>query len=127
MVFRKIWNLFSKNNCYPKELLNEEFVEACSSGNTEKVIELRTKPYIDIHYKHDRAFRMACQNEHIDIINLLLDTTYFSVDVHALDEYAFRWAASLGRTSVINILLNLKDSRKIDVNMYHDYAFRMAC
>ena len=55
-------------------VLNEQFIEACKTGDLESVREIyMLNPTIDISANDEEAFRYACENGHLEVVRQLYD------------------------------------------------------
>lgn len=70
------------------------------------------------------AFRLACQNNHLEIAQWLLSVKP-SINVHAHQEYAFRSICRQGHLNVAKWLLSVRPN--INVVAANHGAFRLAC
>jgi hypothetical protein len=109
--------------------MQQRFFEACKTGDIQT---LRSLDYskIDIYALDEWAFRCACQNGHLPVVQFLLtlEPEYGRIDIHAEDEHGFRRACENGHLDIVQFLLTLEPSHgKIDIHSYNEYAFLLAC
>lgn len=65
---------------------------------------------LDIHYDNDKAFRVACANGRLDVVQYLigLELIYGQINIHADKESAFLSAVHKNYTDVAEYLMSLK-------------------
>ena len=109
-------------------LLNNAFGQACCYGNlniADLLLRKRdTYQFIDISTDYEYAFRMACENGHLEVAQWLLQVKP-NIQVDALNEWAFRNACMMRHLKVAKWLLQVKPD--IDISVKNEDAFRLAC
>ena len=83
--------------------MNQEFINAAKTGNTDKVKLLLTNPEVDPAAKNSEAIRRASQHGHLEVVRLLLKDP--RVDPAADNNFAIRRASNNGLLEVVRLLL----------------------
>ena len=83
------------------------------------VVKDGIKNGMDIHFNNDMPLRIACQNNQVNIVQILLDA---GADVHAEEDRSFRVASLRGHTETVKVLLDAS----ADVHALNDCALRYA-
>lgn len=108
-------NSNSKSERDPNEDINMKFLNACNSGDIQKVKDF-LNPLTENGYKIDPAFDnntaiwLACDNQHLSIVKLLLGDK--RVDPSANDNIALCSAVESKNLEIIRLLLG--DERVVD-------------
>lgn len=89
--------------------LNEQFLEACRSGDLATVKRLLTHPKkrADISYENNRGITNACEHNHLSIVQYLLTSQTLTqhADIHTDSDYPLRIACMKGHMEVVKYLL----------------------
>lgn len=114
----------------PQEKINQEFLEACTKGNLEKVSHLLTSQEIplkaDIHYQDDDGFTRACEYGHIHIVKYLLTSPELKehIDIASYNYLGFVVACENNNLELVKYLMSgVTLSKKVDVEAYSGFAF----
>lgn len=109
------------NNCMwnPEitEEVNDEFIEACESGDLLKIKKLlratKNRPKAEINYNNNQGFVLACGCGHLEVVRYLLEekNKKEEIKLHDYDDAAFKVAADY---SNMNILQYFIFDRKIE-------------
>lgn len=91
-------------------MLNDDFHQACSDGDLEKV-RLYLRHGADITHKDYEGFTMACINEHVPIVKYLLTSPELKIkaDIHAKKEQALKVSICNKNYGLIKYLLTCED------------------
>ena len=84
--------------------MNQEFIEAAKTGNTDKVKLLLTNPEVNPAADNNQPIRRASHNGHTEVVKLLLADS--RVNPADANNWAFREASLNGHTEVVKLLLN---------------------
>ena len=99
--------------------MHDKFCLACINGDISFVkwaLSSQNTVDIDIHYRHERAFRTACAENQLDIVKYLLELDGDRyIDIHALNDLGFHWAVHSKKKDVAILLLSLTGDRRISL------------
>lgn len=103
----------SQKNIYQK------LMEACQTGDLERVREILRDGTIDVQYDENRALIEAANSGHLHIIRYLLTSPDLKrhADIHAKSNMALRYACYSGHLHVVRYLLTspeLKEHARIN-------------
>ncbi len=103
----------------------QDFLQACQQGNLERVNALIAQydisgsswlarmglvalgqDYLDVAHNHNEALQQAALNDHLDIVNRLLDIPTVRDNAAADNNMALRWAARY-HTEIVSRLLDI--------------------
>lgn len=105
--------------------IDQDLINACENGELEVVKRLlQIKPYIDISYDNENAFRTACTNGHLEIAQLLLQIKP-NIDISAENNFSFVRACYYNHLEVAQWLIQIKPD--IDISVKNDFTFSRAC
>jgi ankyrin repeat protein len=112
------------------------FIVACAYNNLDMVKYLLdiSMEYsgikFDIHTENDKALIWACAHGKLDTVKYLLDISVeysgTPIDIEANLNEAFRSACKGGYFDIAKLLIE-KTNYKLNIHLYHDYAFRWLC
>ncbi|MEM3857933.1 MAG: ankyrin repeat domain-containing protein [Candidatus Micrarchaeaceae archaeon] len=103
-------------------MADEDFKNACYTGNLELAKEIYEKYKIDIHKKNDLIFRWTCRYGHLEILKWLHS---LGVDVRVNNDQSFVLACSGGNLDVAKWLYEMDSN--IDINVNDSEPLIMAC
>lgn len=67
--------------------IEDAFINACYLGNLDTVLQLKNKfPNLNIRAKNDEAFRLACENGHVNIVSQLYSWDKY-IDISCLKNF----------------------------------------
>lgn len=91
----------------PECLLYAELFSQCKKGEVAKVEALIQYRSLDIHHQNDEAFRIACAESHLDLIDFLLTskTLKSHANMCANNNEPIVWACITNNTRVIYHLI----------------------
>ncbi|KAI8617733.1 ankyrin repeat-containing domain protein [Chytriomyces sp. MP71] len=95
-----------------------------SDSTALAIVHTLARSKFDLSVQRNRAFRWACDFEHIAAARCLLETG--KVNPGDYDNYALRVASNYGHLSVVSFLLSLNDDR-VDANADDNFAIGAAC
>ena len=95
--------------------LGEIFADVCYYGHYDIAkLLLKKYPKININYNEGDALIRACEQDHLEIIKLLLQQS--AIDVHILDECAIRILCEHGQLDIVKYMLK----KFPDINIHHN-------
>lgn len=103
--------------------LNDSLLNACKSGNFEKVKYFLTSDelsqHADIYSKSNHPLLFACLNNHTDIIDYLLYSPELKhhADIHANEDIIFHYLLECRQNDVLKYLifdLNIEKNKRIE-------------
>lgn len=119
-----------KYNNFSVRLLNKKFITACETGNLELVQFLTSpelKKKINVHINGDIAFKLACKNNHIDIVSFLLTSPLIKKkpNINIENDSPVRQACINESIDVMNYLLTSKElKKKADIYALNNWAIK---
>ena len=87
-----------------KNKMNQEFIEAAKTGNTDKVKLLLADPRVDPADRNNYAIHFASERGHVEVVRLLLNDS--RVNPATSNNRAIKWASNNGHLEVVRLLLN---------------------
>ena len=104
----------------------EQFITFIQNGKLEEIQSFyeQYKLHIDISADNEHAFRYACYNGHLELVQWLYQIKP-TIDISADNEHAFRGACENGHLNVAQWLYKIKPT--IHISARDEYAFRIAC
>jgi hypothetical protein len=107
-----------------------KFIECCKNGKLFEAQTLLANNKIDIHDYNECAFRVSCNNGHLDVAKWLLslESVHGKIDIHAINDCTLRWSCCSNRLDVVKWLLSLDKFNNDLVDHYlpgqlYEYAF----
>ena len=114
--------------------INDIFTKICGMGFLEYAKYFVNENEIDIHAYNDYAFRLSCENGHLELAQWLIQlgesSGYTKIDIHASNKDAFRSSCYHGHIEVAQWLVQLGESdgyTKIDIHVLNEFAFKWSC
>ncbi len=101
--------------------MNNEFIEAASIGDVQKVKLLLINPEVNPAADNNYAIRWASQNGHLEVVKILLNDK--RVDPAAINNWAIQMASINGHIEVVRLLLS---DPRVDPAAVNNGAIRWA-
>lgn len=110
----------------------QRFVNLCKIGD---LVELKKLDYteIDIHYKGEWGFRIACEYGYLDVAKYLIWLGEYhnqKINIHIFDESAMRLACDSGHLHIAQYLIWLGEENnygKVDIHIWNESIMRITC
>ena len=102
----------------------ERFITLCKNGNINELQKYySTHQDINIHAIDEYAFRLSCENGHIEVAKWLIELSQYKnfglINIHANNEYAFRYSCANGQLEVAKWLIELSHDKTFGLINIH--------
>lgn len=120
-----------KYHNFSLNLLNKRFIDACENGDLELVqflVSGELKKKVNIHINGEIGFKLACKNNHLDIVSFLLTSPSIKrkPDIHIENDSPARQACVNESIDVLHYLLTSQEIKKrANIHALNNWAFKI--